>query len=165
MKSYEIKCKVTGTVMEDNLTFAEVRKVLTSYYLDDYGCDIEEIVRYCENYQIDLFDYFINDHFYYYDDRMPPSERYNLYLNNALIDFTDYSLKINWADNWFYNKHNSPIFEIDDTYGKIKVIGWKALEESLNWDILNKDKIALSLLHNSFYEYKDFCDSFTIRIL
>jgi|DEB0MinimDraft_10_1074344.scaffolds.fasta_scaffold72803_2 hypothetical protein len=164
MKTYSINCKVTGTIMEYNLTFAEVRKVLTSYYLDDYGCDIEEIIRYCENYKIDLFDYFINDHFYYYDDIMPLTDRYEVYLNSASVDITSFDIK-NWADNWFYNKHNSPIFEIDDTYGKTKVIGWKALHESLNWDILNKNEIALSLLHNSFYKYKDFCDSFTIRIL
>ena len=168
MKNYSIVCKVTGTVLEEKIeNFVEAIKILENYCLDDFNNDIEEVIKYCEHYKIGLLDYFINDHFYYYDDRMIPLERYDIFFKSeeiANISYVDI-VTINYCNHWFYNKHYYPLFIIDDTYGKVRVIGWKHLKENINWEIVDEKEIVLSLLQKGSYEYQDFCDSFTIVIL
>lgn len=166
MKNYSIVCKVTGTVLENDLTFTEANKTLENYCFDDYGSDIEEVLNYCERTNTSLLDYFIKDHFYSYDNLLHPIERYSLIFN----EIKEYSLrdcnlnKLN-VFNWFYDKHETISFQICDGYGTITGFGWDFIKESINWEIVDEKEIVLSLLQKGSYEYQDFCDSFTIVIL
>ena len=166
MKDYSIVCKVTSTVLENELTFTEAIKTLENYCFDDYGVDIEEVLNYCERTKTSLLDYFIKDHFFSYDNLMYPIERYILMFNdNKEISLSDCNFNKLNVFSWFYHKHETISFQICDKYGSITGFGWDFIKESINWEIMDENEIVLRLLQNGSYEYKDFCDSFTITIV
>ena len=114
MKTYEIRCKVTNTEFDGNLTLNELKSTLESYFNEDFWIDTDEIIKYCKFNEISLLDYFVNDH--KFDNDLPHIiERYEVLDDKGKIigiDSLSSHIYNEWNFHWFY-ENNNPKFVIN----------------------------------------------------
>lgn len=168
MKTFEIRCSVTNTELDGDLTLSELRSTLESYYKEDFWLDTDEIIKYCEFNEISLLDYFVYNH--KFDSNLTHViDRYEVLDDNSEIldiKFLLVDLYNVFYYHWFYND-NCPGFVITDANGQSHEIGfWSDLNICFDWSIVDQYKLMYDLLKYGQHKYIDMApsDCFTIEI-
>lgn len=169
MKNYSIVCKVTGTQFDGNLTLLELRNTLVNYFNEDFGCDFDEVIKFCEFQEISVLQYFIEG-LKFDNDLMNIFDRYEILDNSGEIVDVERLLPDlfnKYFYHWFYN-NNCPKFVITDSNNQPHVINfWNSLKNFFNWDIVIEKELMHDLLKYGEYQYIDMIagDNFKIEIV